>query len=133
MRPSLGSHRRERPLWIAEFDESYGVPDCIAQAEGLRDTSWHNNTCPSFDVSLGHLEHSLCIWVEHPEIEQRENPYSGPRFMIEFADYGKFGDDAPFGKQTDTCAILFETEDETLVVPAYLKFLKQYRDWRDSK
>jgi hypothetical protein len=119
--------------WIREFDESYAVPDCITQAEGIRDISWHNDVCPSFDVPLGKLMHALTIWADHPDLEKRELP--GPRFSVAYLDYDKDDDDpsGPFGSWEVNGGILLETDDETLVIPEYLRLLKVYRQWKSGE
>lgn len=125
------------PLWTQEFDESYAVPDCIAMAEGLVDTSWHNNVCPSFQVECSTdangvtLIHDLIIWADHPDPDQREIP-SNSRFLIQMSadGMGFWQDgDGPFGYEGE----LFATDDETLVIPEYLRLLKEYRAWLKAR
>lgn len=63
-----------------EFSPAYAVPvalDQLVHRDLLRDTSWHNDACPSFVVAQDHLvrdeEYLAVLWVEHPDPAQRES------------------------------------------------------------
>ena len=52
-----------------EFPHFAGVE--MPTFEGFEDTSWHNDVCPSFEKYLKQ-EFSLRVWVDHPDVKQRE-------------------------------------------------------------
>jgi hypothetical protein len=59
------------PLYLYEhrsFPRMLEAEELLAL--GWTDTSWHNNTCPSFWTA----DKALCVWIEHPEPAGRENP-----------------------------------------------------------
>ena len=76
--------------WRAEFGPQYDVPQEILDmvSKGvLKDSSWHNDLCPSFMTP----DEKLQIWVEHPDENERE--MSGPRFGVtRFRDDGNSDD-----------------------------------------
>lgn len=60
--------------------------------EGFKDTSWHNDACPSFEDA----ERGLQLWCDFPEAADRAHPKS-PRFAVFFtsnsdADVRRLGD-----------------------------------------
>jgi len=67
--------------WLTEFDKSYACPSVPT---GFSDTSWHNDTCPSYMVtsknSLLAEGVEVRVWMEHPNPDLREN---GPEEGIE--------------------------------------------------
>lgn len=68
-------------LWKSEFGDDYQVPGW-ALTDGVTDTSWHNDACPSFAVDGIEPESDdyTVLWVEHPNPEMREFPTE--RFVI---------------------------------------------------
>jgi len=64
--------------YLTEFPEfeSSDVP----VFEGFTDTSWHNDTCPSFERPLKHGV-SIRVWVEHQDPQKRD--YFVERFAID--------------------------------------------------
>lgn len=68
-----------------EFPPDFTIPQCILDL-GLRDQSWHNDSCPSFlmyesgNAEDGSYEY-VDLWVDHPDPAQREFP-EWPRFRI---------------------------------------------------
>ena len=64
-----------KPKWQQEFPD-YPLADMPAVPAGFEDTSWHNDTCPSFrDDELG-----VVIFVDYADPEKRE--LHGKRFLI---------------------------------------------------
>jgi hypothetical protein len=72
--------------WDSEFGASYKVPKKLldlADAGVLEDVSWHNDISPSFERKT-EGGYSVRLWVEHPDLDQREA--GGSRFMITMDD-----------------------------------------------
>lgn len=74
------------PLWLQEFGPEYDVPAGLL-LPGVRDTSWHNDSCPTLTYILGPEDDKddannskAIIWCDHPDAELREFPV--PRFTI---------------------------------------------------
>ena len=53
--------------------------------EGWEDNSWHNDSCPSLDYSLGG-EKILRIWFQESNPEERE--CGGKQFVLVTGEYG---------------------------------------------
>jgi hypothetical protein len=73
-----------RPLTLVQ-PRSYRTefPDFVMDLEipvGWEDTSWHNDTCPSFDAGQNRT-----VWVNYPKEGDREMP-DGKRFAIQMRD-----------------------------------------------
>lgn len=64
--------------YLTEFPE-FASSD-MPTFEGFEDSSWHNDTCPSFERPLSHGV-SIRVWVEHQDPEQRD--YLVNRFAID--------------------------------------------------
>lgn len=65
--------------WRSEQGDEFDVPSWVqelVQTGQLRDVSWHNDTCPCFEVGAG----SIILWVDHPVAAFRE--IGGPRFVV---------------------------------------------------
>lgn len=67
-----------------EFPNFGEVPE-VAEllARGFVDTSWHNDSAPTF-VSR---DMTLRVWIEHAEPSLREFGENAPRFAIERGDF----------------------------------------------
>lgn len=61
------------PLWQRQFSD-YPRGDMPAIPAGWIDTSWHNDTSPSFQVATGPMGEPVQIWIDHPDRAQREVP-----------------------------------------------------------
>lgn len=60
-----------------EFPD-YPLADMPTMPAGFVDTSWHNDTCPSFhNAAL-----RLTIWIDYVDVEKREFPENEGRFSI---------------------------------------------------
>ena len=69
--------------YLEEFpDFDYALPDL---GEGWEDTSWHNDSCPSMDYSLGD-NYGLRIWFQYSNPEWRE--CGGEKYILVIGDYG---------------------------------------------
>jgi hypothetical protein len=66
--------------WISEHDESYAVPPEVLAIPGIRDHSWHNDTCPRF--ALTEEGDGPNLFVEHPDVDKREDGIGAPRFNV---------------------------------------------------
>jgi hypothetical protein len=80
-----------------EFSD-YRPEDMPAIPDGWRDTSWHNDTCPSFDTGAG-----LVVFVDYAKPEEREIPES-TRFSVHLVDLGHFQPVADFDAWPDVLA-----------------------------
>ena len=61
------------PMWRSEFPSDFAVPceiEALVENGVLIDQSWHNDTCPSFQMRGT----EIVLWIDHPEIAQREFP-----------------------------------------------------------
>lgn len=65
-------------LWADEHGTAFEVPVEVSQLEGVRDLSWHNDTCPRFAVTEDGQGPNL--WVDHPDPDERE--LGGSRFYV---------------------------------------------------
>ena len=61
--------------YLKEFPD-YGTMD-VSAPEGFKDSSWHNDICPSFTNEAK----NLIIWVDYADPEKREYPLTW-RFML---------------------------------------------------
>jgi len=75
-----------RGKWAREHCAGFDVPRIITEADGLRDDSWGNDTCPRF-VAEGYTrahadrgDEPVSLWCEYPNARLRET--SGPRFCV---------------------------------------------------
>lgn len=74
-------------LWGAEHGAGYDVPEAVTSlvlSGEAEDTSWHNDTCPSFTWPAkadGDALPAVVLWVEHPNPERREYE-GGRRFAV---------------------------------------------------
>jgi hypothetical protein len=61
-------------LWLQEFDADFAVPDEVTNDPDLKDTSWHNNAAPSFNLvrDVNEKRYDLRLWVNHPVQAMRE-------------------------------------------------------------
>lgn len=66
-----------------EFPD-FPAADMPQLPEGFIDTSWHNNTCPSFTSD----ELGLEVWVDYLDPSQREYGPKYPRFNVSPQDHG---------------------------------------------
>ena len=69
--------------WREEFagrSIDYDIPESIIRMEGLEDTSWHNNACPSFGLRITESM-ELTIWCDAPNQDDRESG-GDHRYMI---------------------------------------------------
>jgi len=74
-------------LWQAQFGEALNpgreVRDAVAAGD-MTDTSWGNDTCPSFtrwqDCTARNDHPKIVLWVEHPNPDNRE--FAGPRYTV---------------------------------------------------
>lgn len=59
------------PQWRAEFGPEFDVPATITDA--LHDTSWHNDTAPSFTVKNASTAKAYAaLFADHPDVTERE-------------------------------------------------------------
>jgi hypothetical protein len=65
--------------WIEEHGDDYAVPVEVTRLEGIRDLSWHNDTCPRFGVNGDGIGPNL--WVDHEDPERREM-HPTPRYTV---------------------------------------------------
>lgn len=65
-------------LWEAEHGNDFDVPVEVSMLEGIRDISWHNDTCPRFAVTEDGSGANL--WVDHPDPDHRE--MLNKRFLV---------------------------------------------------
>lgn len=93
--------------WRDEHGEEYAVPSVIETAEGFVDESWHNDTCPRFAHNVTEkgitYAHVVTIWIEHPEIKQREFE-EAVRFIVEYASDFTPNDIRPVFTEADNVA-----------------------------
>jgi hypothetical protein len=102
-----------------EFDRCYAVParfKALANCHILDDTSWHNDTCPSFGADAETI--SLRIWCDHPNPANREMP-GMKRFMVE---------QFPRDNNLET-KIIFETDSEEEIVRFVEDWVSQNAYW----
>lgn len=123
--------------WQNEFDGSYAVPGEISRlvrAGILQDTSWHNNTAPSFDHWNPREEAGFSLWVEHPSMDNRECRH-GERFtvvrLVSEGEDGSYGmaDDDQFMFATDSVSELEKWIGEKvnmLKVGQRVEFVKEW-------
>ena len=77
----------DQRTWKNQFGEKYNPGAAVAtlvESGILTDSSWGNDTCPSF-TRWRNAEHDedtprVVLWVEHPAPDSREN--AGPRFTV---------------------------------------------------
>lgn len=65
----------------------YDVPKEILMLEDIEDLSWHNDTAPSFGKLWDEVDQfggnvQIRIYVEHPDVEQREYYDEMPRMNV---------------------------------------------------
>lgn len=96
-RPTKGD---AQPKWTAEFDAGYAVPGeiiALVNAGKLVDVSWHNDVCPSFSpkqpgragedrLSDDVVNDAVKIWIDHPDVGQRELGEGTKRFAVTVTD-----------------------------------------------
>lgn len=73
--------------WESEQGLVYEVPKFVlflVKKGILQDSSWHNNTAPSFGVYDEKTDKSVVLWTDHPIKDRREN--MGARFMVQVGD-----------------------------------------------
>lgn len=104
--------------WKFEHGVDYAVPAEKIEAAGLVDTSWHNDVCPSFAITLEdpvtHDIHDLRLWVEHTDPERRE--YEGPRYAI---NYQPWSSEPVPGVQVSDEGDLYRGDDLDEALAAY--------------
>lgn len=69
--------------WERQFGKEYDVPALFTQHPDLYDTSWRNDTSPSFTLAQfadNDVEEQPRLVVEHPEQDKREA--GGDRFVV---------------------------------------------------
>ena len=62
------------PLTVRNQFPDYPV-DALPDLSGFEDTSWHNDTCPSFRRG------NFLTWVDWPDPRERED-FEGCRFIV---------------------------------------------------
>jgi len=62
------------PLTVRNQFPDYPV-DALPDLTGFEDTSWHNDTCPSFKRG------QLLTWIDWPDPRERED-FDGCRFIV---------------------------------------------------
>lgn len=109
--------------WTTEFSRDFEIPGFISflvSKKVLEDTSWHNDTMPSFSVFNYGGDNGVQLWVDHPFATRREMPemerfgvtttrnadQEGPGFMTDdldmalerlFQELGKYNLGVPAG------------------------------------
>lgn len=105
-------------LWEAEHGPSFDVPTEVSDLEGIRDISWHNDTCPRF--ALTDDGEGPNLWVDHPDPDNRE--FQCHRFLVTI----QHGD----GPSTDDEEI-YDGDDVSVAVTAFImSALKFHQDRR---
>jgi hypothetical protein len=80
--PRAANWQREKG---SEFDVPSLVENLVAMGV-LEDTSWHNDSCPSFVVVNPGLEDlGIRLWVDHPIKSRREG--EGERFGVQLGEF----------------------------------------------
>lgn len=91
------------PLSVSNQFPDYPLPT-LPDTSGMRDCSWHNDTCPSFRKG------EFIVWVDWPNDADREVP-GGHRFIVcRLDDEGCLNDEEPVLETddwTEVRAILF--------------------------
>jgi hypothetical protein len=62
--------------YLTEFPD-FDAATMPAIPEGWTDTSWHNDTCPSFNTGKGHI-----VFIDFADIALREIQEEYPRFTV---------------------------------------------------
>jgi hypothetical protein len=98
--------------WINQFGAAYAVPvEITKHPRLLHDTSWGNDTTPSFHFPSG--GGGIRLWVDHPNPEEREVPenkrFGAALYTLDDGEIGEYVRD------------LFETDDLALALE-YLEF-----------
>ena len=73
------------PLYLQEFPDYDGV---LATPDGWQESSWHNDTCPSFLYPLDDVRYgtSLRLWCDYAVPDMREVP-DAPRFIVSYCPH----------------------------------------------
>jgi len=78
----------KKASWRSEFGSDWAVPqeiDALVSSGQLEDSSWHNDTSPSFRRTTPEQDGSIkMLWVDHPDPDQRE--MYGTRFGVMLLD-----------------------------------------------
>ena len=81
--------------WEQEHGRGFDVPSAIEHLVSRKvfiDTSWHNDTAPSFCISdPKNEEYGIRLWVDHPLKSLRE--MEGQRFGVTLGEFGTEADD----------------------------------------
>lgn len=67
-----------RDAFGPEFDVPAEVESAVASG-AIIDVSYKNDVCPSFSLDDGAM---VRLWVEHPDVAQRETGETDGRFMV---------------------------------------------------
>lgn len=97
------------PLWVREFGTGYAIPTEIVKlvaAGDAEDLSWHNDVCPSFGNDDEEGGDGARIFVEHPDVDQRENGIGTPRY-------------ATIWKPSEGGEVVYEGEEIDEAIAAY--------------
>lgn len=101
--------------WREEFGDAYDIPQWFDDHPDLQDTSWHNDTSPSFETGVDHPDYPenarVRIWAEHHDTEERETSGSH-RYFIQFIGER---DDSNGGYRYCDDVWLGETDDLAIV------------------
>ena len=72
----------KKRLWQEEHGDAQ-LPewvDTLVDAGLLIDTSWHNDSCPSFQIRSDGIMDASTLWIDYPMPEERD--CGGSRFFI---------------------------------------------------
>jgi len=75
--------------WLSEFGSEYEIPSQVLDLPRLVDTSWHNDSCPSFTLQQYEQGSDMplaTLWIEHPEKSKREPDYAD-RYLVQTDDF----------------------------------------------
>lgn len=73
------------PHWESAFGHDFEVPGFVRfliQKKILEDTSWGNDTAPSFGVWDPTGDRHVVLWVDHP-VQRRRQDKNDKRFLIQ--------------------------------------------------
>lgn len=69
--------RKEHPEWTSP--EGFTIP------AGFVDTSWHNDSCPSFSKQLDD-HRRVCLWIDYADPAERETGVAGRYYVCIYGD-----------------------------------------------
>jgi hypothetical protein len=111
LKEEFGGHGYTVPQWV----------QILVKGGFLKDTSWHNDVCPSFEVDEGE-EAGVRLWIDHIELSQRE--CETPRFVMDIFDIGDIESPAYAGDDVQQVVdILFKTDYDLATEKYYVRLI----------